>query len=81
MSVRDNALAGDEFSEPHQRLLDTLRRGRIPGWRSPTSIRRLTVVELAFQLRQILVWPSPGARTRRSITRCGCCGGCSTSVR
>ena len=27
VSVRDNALAGDEFSEPHQRLLDTLRAG------------------------------------------------------
>ena len=32
----------------------------LPGSRRRTSIRRLTVVELAFQLRQILVWPPPG---------------------
>jgi len=59
VSVRDNALAGDEFSEPHQRLLDTLRAG-LPGLEHPDLVQRLTVVELAFQLRQILVWPSPG---------------------
>jgi aminoglycoside phosphotransferase (APT) family kinase protein len=57
--VRDNALAGDEFSEPHQRLLDTLR-AEVPGLEAPDLARRLTVVELAFQLRQILVWPAPG---------------------
>ena len=59
VSVRDNALAGDEFSEPHQRLLDTLRAA-VPGLDAPDLDRRLTVVELAFQLRQILVWPAPG---------------------
>lgn len=59
VSVRDNALAGDEFSEPHQRLLDTLR-AEVPGLEAPDLVRRLTVVELAFQLRQILVWPPPG---------------------
>ena len=59
VSVRDNALAGDEFSEPHQRLLDTLR-AEVPGLEAPDLVRRLTVVELAFQLRQILVWPAPG---------------------
>jgi len=57
--VRDNALAGDEFSEPHQRLLDTLR-AHAPELAAPDLERRLTVVELAFQLRQILVWPPPG---------------------
>ena len=57
--VRDNALAGDEFSEPHQRLLDTLR-AEVPGLEAPDLVRRLTVIELAFQLRQILVWPPPG---------------------
>jgi aminoglycoside phosphotransferase len=60
VSVRDNALAGDEFSGPHQRLLDTLR-AEVPGLEVPDLVRRLTVVELAFQLRQILVWPPPGA--------------------
>ena len=64
--VRDNALAGDEFSEPHQRLLDTLR-AEAPGLEAPDLDRRLTVVELAFQLRQILVWPAtrpgPGGRS------------------
>ena len=59
VSVRDNALAGDEFSEPHQRLLDTLR-AEVPGLEAPDLVRRLTVVELTFQLRQILVWPAPG---------------------
>lgn len=59
VSVRDNALAGDEFSEPHQRLLDTLR-AEVPGLEAPDLVRRLTVVELAFQLRQSLVWPPPG---------------------
>ena len=59
VSVRDNALAGDEFSEPHQRLLDTLR-AEVPGLEAPDLVRWLTVVELAFQLRQILVWPPPG---------------------
>ncbi|HEY5786279.1 MAG TPA: aminoglycoside phosphotransferase family protein [Microlunatus sp.] len=59
VSVRDNALAGDEFSEPHQRLLDTLRV-HAPELEVPDLVRRLTVVELAFQLRQILVWPPPG---------------------
>ena len=59
VSVRDNALAGDEFSEPHQLLLDTLRV-EVPGLEAPDLVRRLTVVELAFQLRQILVWPPPG---------------------
>lgn len=59
VSVRDNALAGDDLSEPHQRLLDTLRAA-VPGLEAPDLVRRLTVVELAFQLRQILVWPPPG---------------------
>lgn len=59
VSVRDNALAGDEFSEPHQRLLDTLR-AEVPELEAPDVVQRLTVVELAFQLRQILVWPPPG---------------------
>ena len=31
MPVRDNALAGDEFSEPHARLLETLRTHGGPG--------------------------------------------------
>lgn len=59
VSVRDNALADDDFSEPHARLLDTLR-ARAPELEVPDLVRRLTVVELAFQLRQILVWPPPG---------------------
>lgn len=59
VSVRDNALADDDFSEPHARLLDTLR-ARAPELEVPDLGRRLTVVELAFQLRQILVWPPPG---------------------
>ena len=57
--VRDNALAGDEFSEPHARLLETLR-AHAPELAVPDLDRRLTVIELAFQLRQILVWPPPG---------------------
>jgi aminoglycoside phosphotransferase len=59
VSVRDNALADDDFSEPHARLLDTLR-ARAPELEVPDLVRRLTAVELAFQLRQILVWPPPG---------------------
>ena len=59
VSVRDNALAGDDFSDPHARLLDTLR-ARAPELEVPDLVRRLTAVELAFQLRQILVWPPPG---------------------
>ncbi len=57
--ARDNALAGDEFSEPHARLFETLRT-HDPGLAVPDLDRRLTAIELAFQLRQILVWPPPG---------------------
>ena len=41
------------------RLLETLR-AHAPGLEAPDLELRLTVVELAFQLRQILVWPPPG---------------------
>ena len=57
--ARDNALAGDELSEPHARLLETLR-AHAPGLEAPDLELRLTAVELAFQLRQVLVWPPPG---------------------
>ena len=57
--ARDNALAGDEFAEPHGRLLAALR-SELPGLEVPDLERRLTAVEVAFQLRQLLVWPEPG---------------------
>jgi len=57
--VRDNALAGDEFGEPHARLLAVLR-SELPGLEVPELDRRLTAVQVAFQLRQTLVWPAPG---------------------
>jgi hypothetical protein len=34
----------------------------LPELRVPQLGRRLTAVELAFQLRQLLVWPAPGAQ-------------------
>ncbi|HEY5979659.1 MAG TPA: aminoglycoside phosphotransferase family protein [Microlunatus sp.] len=57
--VRDNAVAADEFSQPHARLFESLL-AHAPGLEVPDVELRLTVVELAFQLRQILVWPPPG---------------------
>lgn len=57
--VRDNALARDDFSEPHAQLLTALR-AELPALEVPGLERRLTAVEIAFQLRQLLVWPAPG---------------------
>lgn len=59
--ARDNALAGDEGSPAHAQLLASLV-SELPQLRVPQLERRLTAVELAFQLRQLLVWPAPGAR-------------------
>jgi aminoglycoside phosphotransferase len=58
--VRDNALAGDEGSPAHAQLLASLV-AELPSLRVPQLDRRLTAVELAFQLRQLLVWPAPGS--------------------
>lgn len=58
--VRDNALAGDEGSPAHTALLANLV-AELPELRVPQLERRLTAVELAFQLRQLLVWPPPGS--------------------
>lgn len=57
--VRDNALAGDEGSPAHAQLLAVLR-SELDHLEVPDLERRLTAVELAFQLRQLLVWPAPG---------------------
>jgi aminoglycoside phosphotransferase len=57
--VRDNALAGDELADAHARLLAALR-SELGHLEVPDLERRLTAVEVAFQLRQLLVWPTPG---------------------
>lgn len=59
--VRDNALAGDEGSPAHAALLASLV-AELPELRVPHLKERLTAVELAFQLRQLLVWPAPGSQ-------------------
>lgn len=55
----DNALAGDELSGAHARLSAVLRQ-EMPELEVPDLDRRLVAVELAMQIRQVLVWSPPG---------------------
>jgi aminoglycoside phosphotransferase (APT) family kinase protein len=64
--IRDNAvLAGEDTpdtvsDEAHAQLLAIATAGE-PWAGVPDLVRRLTTVELAHQLRQVLVWGPPGA--------------------